>query len=104
MTESCAARILPVYPLGRAFECRIGRAMAGFRPRADRPCNGTFTARLGRRIVGGISIDGEDLGGGIARLHWSAMAAAWRRTGGRCSAGRSPMPKRRAPPKCFRGR
>lgn len=75
VVEIIAERILPDFPLGSAFECRVAREMAEFIPRADRPCNGIWTAELHGRIVGSITIDGEDLGGGTAHLRWFAVAA-----------------------------
>lgn len=76
MAEIFAVRIQPIYPFGRAFECKVARELAEFMERAERPMNGTWAALLGGQIVGGITIDGENLGQGHAHLRWFAMAEA----------------------------
>ena len=55
---------------GAAFESTVAKGLAEFVPRLDRPDNAVWSARLEGRIVGGIAIDGEDLGGGRAHLRW----------------------------------
>jgi len=53
-----------------AFESRIGADLAEFLSRLDSPRNQIWRAQLDGEIVGSISIDGEDLGGGLAHLRW----------------------------------
>lgn len=83
--ELMATRTLSHYALGAAFETRVARDMAEFVPRADRAPNGIWHARAGGRIVGTITIDGEDLntGGieGLAHLRWFVVDPAHRGTG-----------------------
>lgn len=44
--------------------------MAEFLGRIDRPKNAVFSAELNDRLVGSVSIDGEDLGCSVAHLRW----------------------------------
>jgi DNA-binding MarR family transcriptional regulator/N-acetylglutamate synthase-like GNAT family acetyltransferase len=55
---------------GVAFENRISADIAEFLSRIGSPQNETWRAELGGKIVGGISIDGQDLGAGLAHLRW----------------------------------
>ncbi len=55
---------------GAAFESKVAGGLAEFVTRLDKPDNAIWTAEKAGRIVGGIAIDGEDLGGAIAHLRW----------------------------------
>ena len=69
------------FGFGRAFESRISRDLAEFMERVDRPLNQTWRALVDGRIVGSISIDGEDLGAGVAHLRWFVVDANCRGLG-----------------------
>jgi len=58
------------FGFGAAFESRIAADIAEFIARADSPRNETWRAESNGRIVGSISIDGEDLDDGLAHLRW----------------------------------
>ncbi|MHA1523781.1 MAG: helix-turn-helix domain-containing GNAT family N-acetyltransferase [Alphaproteobacteria bacterium] len=66
---------------GREFETLVARDMAQFLTRIDRPANGTWFARKDNEIVGGISIDGEELGPGIGHIRWFIVDDAARGAG-----------------------
>lgn len=55
---------------GAAFESRIAADIAEFMSRVERPRNETWRAEIDGRIVGSISIDGDDLGDNFAHLRW----------------------------------
>ena len=55
---------------GLPFEAKVGREMSEFLIRLDNPLNAIWAAMRAGRIVGTVSIDGEDLGDGIAHLRW----------------------------------
>ncbi len=55
---------------GCFFESQVAAGLAGFAERLGNPCNGLWSALGGGRIIGGIAIDGEDLGRNIAHLRW----------------------------------
>ena len=55
---------------GRAFEARIAAGLGEFAGRIDRPVNAIWHAARAGRIIGTITVDGEDLGVGIAHLRW----------------------------------
>ena len=59
---------------GVKFESRIITDMIEFITRIDSPRNQTWHAKLGNQIVGSISIDGEDLGDGLAHLRWFTVS------------------------------
>jgi DNA-binding MarR family transcriptional regulator/N-acetylglutamate synthase-like GNAT family acetyltransferase len=56
--------------LGAIFEGIVAAGMAEFMPREENSVNKTWYAEQGGKIVGGITIDGEDLGNNIAHLRW----------------------------------
>ncbi len=58
------------YRFGAAFETRIAADLAEFVSRIDAPQNEIWRAEIDGKIVGSISIDGEDLGDGLAHLRW----------------------------------
>jgi DNA-binding MarR family transcriptional regulator/GNAT superfamily N-acetyltransferase len=62
------------FGFGARFESRIASDLAEFMTRIDSPDNATWRARLGDNIVGVISIDGEDLGNGLAHLRWFVVS------------------------------
>lgn len=55
---------------GQFFESKVAAGMAEFVSRLDKPCNKVWVAMLNERIIGSISIDGEDLGNNQAHLRW----------------------------------
>jgi DNA-binding MarR family transcriptional regulator/GNAT superfamily N-acetyltransferase len=62
------------FDFGLAFEARIAADLAEFMTRIDAPENETWHAELNGSIVGGISIDGQDLGAGRAHLRWFVVS------------------------------
>lgn len=56
--------------LGAIFEGIVATGLSEFMPRAENPPNKTWYADQGGKIIGGITIDGEDLGNNIAHLRW----------------------------------
>ena len=48
----------------------IAADIAEFMARVDAPSNETWRAEIDGKILGSISIDGEDLGDGLAHLRW----------------------------------
>jgi len=58
------------YGFGAGFESRIASDLAEFIGRIESPANQVWRAERGGRIVGSVSIDGEDLGDGLAHLRW----------------------------------
>jgi DNA-binding MarR family transcriptional regulator/GNAT superfamily N-acetyltransferase len=62
------------YGFGPAFESRIARDLGEFMARVEAPRNETWWADAGGSIVGSISIDGEDLGDGLAHLRWFVVS------------------------------
>ena len=69
------------FNFGVKFESRIITDMTEFISRIDSPRNEIWHARLGDRIVGSISIDGEDLGNGLAHLRWFTVSDEARGSG-----------------------
>lgn len=55
---------------GAVFEALVAGGLADFAPRLGNPRNAIWHARKDDRIVGGIAIDGEDLGEGLGHLRW----------------------------------
>ncbi|SIS36839.1 helix-turn-helix domain-containing GNAT family N-acetyltransferase [Insolitispirillum peregrinum] len=55
---------------GQFFESQVARGLAEFVGRLNNPCNNIFSALKSDRIVGSISVDGENLGDGKAHLRW----------------------------------
>lgn len=62
------------YGFGSGFESRIAGDLADFVSRLNSPQNEIWRAESGDRIVGSISIDGEDLGDGLAHLRWFVVS------------------------------
>ena len=69
------------FNFGVKFESRIISDMVEFISRIDSPRNEIWHARLGDQIVGSISIDGEDLGNGLAHLRWFTVSDEARGSG-----------------------
>jgi len=55
---------------GRTFERKVACEMAEFCSRLETRGNATWAALIDGRIVGSVSIDGEDLDGSVAHLRW----------------------------------
>lgn len=55
---------------GLAFERKVAADLAEFATRLDQPCNRLWRAVRAGEVVGGIAIDGQDLGPGRAHLRW----------------------------------
>lgn len=55
---------------GQFFESKVAVGLAEFTGRLDRPRNAMWMATQADRIVGSVSIDGEDLGQDLAHLRW----------------------------------
>jgi DNA-binding MarR family transcriptional regulator/ribosomal protein S18 acetylase RimI-like enzyme len=69
------------FGFGAAFEARITSDLAEFMARIAAPENGTWHAEMNGAIVGAISIDGQDLGDGLAHLRWFVVSDAARGSG-----------------------
>ncbi len=70
VTEMHARYYAVNYGFGAVFERQVAADMAEFLSRLDNPVNLTARAERGGRIIGAVSIDGEDLGCGVAHLRW----------------------------------
>lgn len=66
---------------GLEFETKVAREMAEFTSRLENHGNAVWTALRSGRIVGSVSIDGEDLGEGIAHLRWFIVGDGQRGSG-----------------------
>lgn len=66
---------------GAAFEATVAAGLAEFATRLDNPVNQLWTARIDRRTVGSVAIDGEKLGKGTAHLRWFLVEAEGRGSG-----------------------
>lgn len=66
---------------GSVFESVVAAAMAEFMPRVDRPMNNSWNVLDGGRVIGTITIDGEDLDGNIAHLRWFILSERLRGQG-----------------------
>ncbi len=66
------------FGFGLRFESRIATDLAEFMSRIDNRCNATWRAQLDGNIVGAISIDGQDLGDGLAHLRWFGVSEGLR--------------------------
>ena len=63
------------------FEAKVAGGIADFLPRLSHPANGTWWVDRDGEIAGGISIDGEDLGEGVAHLRWFILDPVLHGTG-----------------------
>ena len=66
---------------GVMFESKVADGLADFMTRLEHDENAIWYARNGERIVGSITIDGEDLGAGRAHLRWFIVDDGVRGTG-----------------------
>ena len=66
------------FGFGAAFEARIAGDLAGFVSRLASSRNEIWRAERAGAVVGSISIDGEDLGDGLAHLRWFVVDDAVR--------------------------
>ncbi|CTQ54201.1 Acetyltransferase (GNAT) family protein [Roseibium album] len=71
----------PVIGMGPTFESVVSQAMAEFLPRITNPVNNSWNVVEDGEIIGSISIDGEDLGEGIAHLRWFILSERLRGKG-----------------------
>lgn len=55
---------------GQFFESKVAAGLAEFTGRLNSPRNAMWVATQADRIVGSVSIDGEDLGQDLAHLRW----------------------------------
>lgn len=58
------------YGFGALFERKVASEMSEFMGRIDAPLNAVFSAYNGKKLLGSVSIDGEDLGSKTAHLRW----------------------------------
>ena len=58
------------YSFGSVFEQKVATEMSDFMARIDKPINAVFSAYSGDRLLGAVSLDGEDLGKGAGHLRW----------------------------------
>ncbi len=58
------------YGFGSVFERKVATEMSEYMGRIDNAGNTTFSAYTGDRLMGSVSLDGEDLGEGAAHLRW----------------------------------
>jgi DNA-binding MarR family transcriptional regulator/GNAT superfamily N-acetyltransferase len=58
------------YGFGAMFERKVATEISEFMGRIDRPVNTTISAYRGDRLLGSVSLDGEDLGNSTAHLRW----------------------------------
>lgn len=58
------------YGFGAVFERKVATEMSEFIGRIDNLGNATFSAYVGSELLGSVSLDGEDLGGGASHLRW----------------------------------
>ncbi|MCT4657209.1 MAG: helix-turn-helix domain-containing GNAT family N-acetyltransferase [Cohaesibacter sp.] len=63
------------------FEATVASGMADFLPRLQNPLNQIWSIEHHGKIVGSISLDGEDLGDNIGHLRWFIMDDNLRGTG-----------------------
>ena len=61
------------YEFDDVFERKVATEMAEFLGRLENPKNATFYALGNGEIIGGLSIDGEDLRNNNAHLRWFIM-------------------------------
>lgn len=81
LSELMTSHMAKTEGFGLSFEARISADMAEFMPRAGNPDCRTWVALVGNEVVGGVSIDGEDIGKGTAHLRWFVVAPEMRGRG-----------------------
>jgi len=67
--------------MGPAFESVVSKGMAEFMQRIANPVNNSWSVVENGAVIGSISIDGEDLGGGTAHLRWFILSEKLRGKG-----------------------
>ena len=72
------------FGFGAGFEVRIAADLAEFVSRIDASPNEIWRAEMDGEIVGSVSIDGQDLGDGLAHLRWFVVSDELRG----CGAGK----------------
>lgn len=70
VTEMHAAYYAENFDFGVVFERKVASEMAEFLGRIDRPINAVFSAELAGRLIGSVTVDGDDLAHGVAHLRW----------------------------------
>lgn len=70
ITEMHARYYSQLTGFGLPFETLVAGGMAEFLSRLGSPQNSTWCVEQAGQILGGVSIDGEDLGGNVAHLRW----------------------------------
>lgn len=58
------------YGFGAVFERKVATEMSEFMGRIENRLNTTFSAFIGDKLLGSVSIDGEDLEEGVSHLRW----------------------------------
>lgn len=81
VTEMQIACYADLLGFGAPFESRVAGEMAEFVTRLESPDNAIWRAETDGRIVGSISIDGEDLGDRCGHLRWFIVEAGLRGAG-----------------------
>ncbi|KMW58564.1 Transcriptional regulator, MarR family [Candidatus Rhodobacter oscarellae] len=81
VTEFHALYYAQNFEFGAVFERKVATEMAEFLARVDHPQNEVFYAAIHGRVVGSVSIDGEDLADGVAHLRWFIVGDQARGTG-----------------------
>jgi DNA-binding MarR family transcriptional regulator/N-acetylglutamate synthase-like GNAT family acetyltransferase len=71
----------PIIGTGPTFESVVSKAMAEFMPRVENAVNNSWSVVDDGAVIGSITIDGEDLGGGIAHLRWFILSERLRGKG-----------------------
>lgn len=74
ITALHAAYYADLVDFGLPFEVKVATEMAEFCTRLDKPQNQTWRATQDGDILGGVSIDGEDLGPNTAHLRWFILS------------------------------
>lgn len=71
----------PTVGMGPIFESMVSKGMAEFMPRLENPLNNSWSILENGEVLGSISIDGENLGPGIAHLRWFILSERLRGKG-----------------------
>jgi len=69
------------YGFGAVFERKVATEISEFMGRIDRPVNTIISAYRGDRLLGSVSLDGEDLGDRTAHLRWFIVSPSARGLG-----------------------
>ncbi len=71
----------PIVGMGPTFESVVSEAMTEFMTRLEKPINNSWNVVEDGRVIGSISIDGEDLGNNLAHLRWFILSEQLRGKG-----------------------